>query len=66
MLIKLHPDAISELEHSANWYPKRSPSASRNFLVAVDIAVATIVSDPDRFAYVDDRHQSCAVKKFPF
>ncbi|WP_149752993.1 type II toxin-antitoxin system RelE/ParE family toxin [Rubripirellula obstinata] len=66
MSAELHPDAIAELDLSADWYAERSPTASRNFLVAVDVAIATIVSDPNRFAYIDDRHQSCAVRKFPF
>ncbi len=66
MPVELHPDAVTELDSSAVWYAERSPSASRNFLVAIDVAIATIVSDPNRFAYIDNRHQACAVKKFPF
>lgn len=66
MLVELHPDATAELASSADWYAERSPAASRSFLVAVDIAIANIKCDPNRFSLIDDRHQSCAVIKFPF
>ena len=66
MPINFHPDATTELAESADWYAERSPRAARNFLVAVDIAVASIADDPERFFRIDDRHQSCSVIKFPF
>ncbi len=66
MPVDFHPDANAELESSANWYAKQSAAAARDFIVAVDVAVETVVSDPNRFAFVDERHQSCSVAKFPF
>ena len=66
MRIDFHPDATAELESSADWYAERSPTAARNFLVAVDVAIASIVNDPARFFRVDERHQACSVVKFPF
>ena len=46
MRVDFHPDATAELSESANWYAERGPSAARNFLVAVDIAIASIAADP--------------------
>ena len=66
MRIEFHPDATAELEASADWYSERSPGASRNFLVAIDVALASIVQDPRRLFRVDERHQACSVVKFPF
>ncbi len=66
MRVDFHPDATAELSESANWYAERGPSAARNFLVAVDIAIASIAADPKRFMRIDDQHQSCGVIKFPF
>ena len=66
MFAEFHPAATAELEASADWYAERSNTAAQNFLVAVDLAVASIVTDPSRFALVDDRHRSCSVAKFPF
>ena len=66
MRVDFHPDAVAELSESANWYAERSAVSARNFLVAVDLAVASVVNDPERFARIDDRHRSCSVLKFPF
>ena len=66
MQVDFHPDGTMELAESADWYAERSPTAARNFLVAIDVAVASIVDDPTRFVRIDDRHQSCSVIKFPF
>ncbi|TWT81720.1 Plasmid stabilization system protein [Planctomycetes bacterium CA13] len=66
MQVDFHPDATIELAESSDWYAERSSTAARNFLVAVDVAIASIVNDPKRFFHIDDRHQSCSVIKFPF
>ncbi len=66
MQVEFHPDATDELDSSANWYAKRSAEAARRFLVAIDLAVSSMTSDPDRFVLVDDQHRSCSVAKFPF
>ena len=66
MQVEFHPDATDELESSANWYADRSQTAAQNFLVAVDLAIDSIVSDPERFARLDDRHRGCSVTRFPF
>jgi plasmid stabilization system protein ParE len=66
MRISFHPEATAELEASADWYAERSPTAARNFCVAVDIALATIEADPERFVRIDGPHRACSVPKFPF
>jgi plasmid stabilization system protein ParE len=66
MRAEFHPEAIAELDASADWYAERSPIAVKNFLVAIDLAIETIESDPNRFPFIDSRHQSCSVMKFPF
>jgi len=66
MDVDFHPDATTELSESADWYAERSSRAARNFLVAVDVAISSIMDDPNRFVRIDDRHQSCSVIKFPF
>ena len=66
MRVEFHSDAKIELSESAEWYAERSSSAARSFLVAIDVAIASIVDAPNRFVSIDDRHQSCSVIKFPF
>ena len=58
MQVDFHPDATTELSESAQWYAERSGRAARNFLVAVDVAVASIMDNAKRFVWIDDRHQS--------
>ena len=66
MQIEFHPEATAELESSVNWYAERSQTAAQDFLVAVDLAIGSVVSDPERFALIDDRHRGCSVTRFPF
>ena len=64
--ISFHTDATAELEASAYWYAQRSSTAARDFCVAIDIALANIDADPERFVRIDARHRACSVRKFPF
>jgi plasmid stabilization system protein ParE len=66
MQVDFHPEATTELSESSDWYAERSSRAARDFLVAVDVAIASIANDPQRFVHIDDRHKSCSVIKFPF
>ena len=42
MQVDFHPEAVAELEESADWYGQRSPNAAHDLLVAVDMAIAKI------------------------
>jgi plasmid stabilization system protein ParE len=64
--IRFHPDAVHELEESADWYLARSRSAAQGFALAVESALKSIEHDPKRFPKVDARHRSCSIPKFPF
>ena len=66
MRIDFHWEATRELEESADWYKEPSRSAQRGFVLAVEEAIQKIEEDPGRFPYVDDRHQSCSVERYPF
>jgi plasmid stabilization system protein ParE len=66
MRVEFHPEATAELSNSSDWYANHSSTAAQNFLVAVDVAVTSIISDPFRFAKIDDQHRSCSVSRFPF
>lgn len=66
MVVDFHPEATVELAESADWYAERSSVAARDFLVAVDLVISSIVADPDRFAKIDELHRSCSVARFPF
>jgi len=59
-----HPEATAELESSADWYAERSPTAARDFCLAIDATLSKIVVDPQRFARLDRRHRACSVRGF--
>jgi plasmid stabilization system protein ParE len=61
-----HPAATAELEESIEWYAAQSPSAARAFCVAMELALASIAANPERFAFVDERHRACNLQRFPF
>jgi len=64
--VSFHPEATAELSVSADWYAERSPAAARDFCVAVDLAVANIEANPERFARIDRRHRAGSVTGLPF
>lgn len=66
MDVDFHPEARAELAKSVDWYAERSRVAARDFLVAVDLVISSIVTDPARFAKIDELHRSCSVARFPF
>ena len=66
MDVDFHPEVTAELAKSADWYAERSSVAARDFLVAVDLVISSIVAAPDRFAKIDELHRSCSVARFPF
>ncbi len=66
MRAEFHPEATAELSASADWYAERSCESSRNFLVAIDVAISSILNDPASFAFIDDQHQSCSTIGFPY
>lgn len=60
------PEARIDFDESFDWYAERSAEAASRFANAVDVALAAVAADPERFVPVDDRHRECPVKRFPF
>jgi plasmid stabilization system protein ParE len=42
-------DARTEFDEAFNWYAQRSTAAAIGFASAVDVAIESIVADPNRF-----------------
>jgi plasmid stabilization system protein ParE len=64
--VDLLPGARRDYDESFDWYAARSEVAAARFSNAIDAALATIASAPDRFAAVDSIHRECLVMRFPF
>jgi len=60
------PGARRDFDESFEWYADRSPIAAARFTGAIDAAVKKISGGSSILPYVDQRHQECPVKRFPF
>jgi plasmid stabilization system protein ParE len=60
------PDAVRDFNDSVDWYAEHSVVVARRFVTAIDAAIDRITQDPHNLPYVDERHQECPVKRFPF
>lgn len=66
MRIRFHCEATAELEEALAWYAVRSPNAERAFALAVDGALAQLVTAPERSAEVAPGIRGLSVEKFPY
>lgn len=64
--IEFHPEAIKELDDSAEWYMQRSQLAAKGFALAVDVALKKISDNPDRFPTLGRRFRACNLEHYPF
>ncbi len=60
------PGARRDFDESFDWYAERSKQAAVRFVNAIDISLAAIAANPQRFAAVDKVHWECPVRRFPF
>ncbi len=60
------PGARRDFDESFDWYAERSTQAAVRFANAIDAALTSVATDPERFAAVDDVHRECPVRRFPF
>ena len=66
MRVEFLPDAHVDFESSACWYAERSAETALRFIREVEATISRIVQNASSLAFVDERHQECRLKKFPF
>lgn len=64
--IDFHPAARHDYDQAFDWYAERSPAVAARFTNALDATLGRITQQPAMCAYVDQLHQACSVRKFPF
>jgi toxin ParE1/3/4 len=69
--IRLHPEAASDIDQSAEWYEDRDPGLGEDFLRELDEAFAVIQELPNVWPYwprVGGEHgvHRYSLKRFPF
>jgi len=61
-----HPDAEAELTEAARFYEGRVPALGAQFLDAFDLAIADIVSAPERWKSIEADVRRYLLRRFPF
>jgi plasmid stabilization system protein ParE len=64
--VRLTPDAEAEYEEALAWYLARSVRAAARFETAFEAAVASIESNPNLYALIDDEHRACLLRRYPY
>lgn len=62
----IRPEAETELAEAFDWYERRLPGLGAEFLLAVDTAVAAILSNPLQHPVVYRNVRRALVRRFPY
>jgi len=60
------PAALKEIHKAAEWYEKRGPGLTAEFLRAVDAAVASVRRNPDQYPVVHKEMRRALLRRFPY
>jgi len=66
MRVVWHPEAEDEAIEAARFYNRRVRGLGSEFLDSIDEAIEQIISDPMRFALIENDIRRCRVKRFPY
>ena len=64
--VHLHPLAADEAEAARIWYAERNPRAAEMFLDELDLAIARVAENPQRWPQVRGPFRRYIFPKFPF
>ncbi len=64
--IEFLAEARRDFDEAFDWYASRSFMAARQLANAIDAALLRISRNAAQLAFIDNMHQECPVKKFPF
>ena len=65
MRYEFHPDALTELKQSAEYYAKRQSGLENRFIDAVEEAITRIVESPTRWRILEGDIRRCLTHVFP-
>lgn len=66
MKFTFHPDAVSELIHSVEYYQERVENLGIEFLDEVINTIFRILEFPDAFTQFSQNSRRCLLNRFPF
>lgn len=66
MKLRIHPEAVRELDKAVIWYGKRSLFAPQRLQNEVTTVSYRILADPQVFPWVSPNRRKALLRKFPF
>jgi plasmid stabilization system protein ParE len=60
------PQASKEVRKAAEWYEKRGPGLSAEFLRAFDVVVGSVHRNPDQYPAVHKQLHRAVFRRFPY
>ena len=61
-----HPDALSELEATAQYYAKRQPGLEMRFILNIETTIQRICDSPHSWKIIASDVRRCLVHVFPY
>ena len=66
MRLVVRDAAEADIAEAARWYEQRSPGLGREFLRAVDVALAEISRMPERYPIARGKARRVLLRRFPY
>jgi toxin ParE1/3/4 len=64
--LDFHPEVYPEVDHAHRWYETRRPGLGRDFLDAVEVVVAEITANPQRYGVIEDDVRAAPIGRLPY
>jgi len=64
--LEFSTDARAEYDEAFNWYAERSVGAALGFATEIDVAIESIIAQPERFVRTYADCQLCRLKRYPY
>jgi plasmid stabilization system protein ParE len=62
----IRPAALEEIFEAADWYERRGPGLSAEFLRALDALIASIERAPEEYPKVHEQMRHALLRRFPY
>jgi mRNA-degrading endonuclease RelE of RelBE toxin-antitoxin system len=64
--VELHPEALSELEESYQWYEERSEGLGLRFMGSINKRINEIAKEPETYTKKKGKYREALVDVFPY
>jgi mRNA-degrading endonuclease RelE of RelBE toxin-antitoxin system len=64
--VELHPEALSELEESYQWYEERSEGLGLRFMGSINKRINEIAKEPETYTKKKGKYREALLDVFPY